>query len=98
MFIYTHGRGIWTADLKDNLVASVRAKNVLDINVYPNPATDHIKIAGQVQQVTIYNSNGQKILSTNDLRINTQNWIPGTYFLEATQGDARTVKKIIINR
>ncbi|MDA9110647.1 T9SS type A sorting domain-containing protein [Bacteroidia bacterium] len=98
LFIYTHGRGIWTADLKDNLVASVRAKNVLDINVYPNPATDHIKIAGQVQQVTIYNSNGQKILSTNDIRINTQNWIPGTYFLEATQGDARTVKKIIINR
>lgn len=97
LFIYTHGRGIWTADLKNNLVASVKDKKQLGVNVYPNPATNHIQVDGKVKSVTVYNSNGQKILNTTSKRISTVDFPSGTYFIELSDGDAKTVKKIIVN-
>ena len=96
LYIYTHGRGIWTADLKNNLVASVRESTELEVKVYPNPATDYIQLEGNVETVTVYNTIGNEVIRTSDKQIATTTWPAGTYFLEVRDGDAVSVKKVIV--
>ncbi|MDB4161645.1 T9SS type A sorting domain-containing protein [Bacteroidia bacterium] len=96
LYIYTHGRGIWTADLKNNLVASVKESTKFEIKVYPNPSTDYIQIEGNMETTTVYNSIGNEIIRTSDKQIATTTWQAGTYFLEVRDGDAVSVKKVIV--
>jgi len=98
LFIYTHGRGIWTADLKDNLVASVPEKAKLNVSVYPNPASDYIQVDGDVNQVIVYNTAGQEMYSTSAKRIDVSSWPTGTYFVQMQKGSSKSVKKVIVTR
>lgn len=45
IFAFTHGRGIWTANLKKNPAISVQEPSEEIFSVFPNPATSHINIA-----------------------------------------------------
>lgn len=98
LFIYTHGRGIWTADLKDNIVASIPKTEDQTLTLYPNPAADQFTITGKVEKVTVYRANGQQILETTASTIQTSAWPAGTYFVEVQNGPTSSVKKVIIAR
>jgi hypothetical protein len=54
VFIYTHGRGMFTANLKNINNASVKALNQPKFTVYPNPGKDYLKIDGDYSAAAIY--------------------------------------------
>jgi hypothetical protein len=98
LFIYTHGRGIWTADLKNNLVASTAKiiSNPANIKIYPNPATSKLTVEGQVQQVTMYNTTGQDVLSTTSNTLNVAMLPSGTYFVEVQNAGGKSIQKVMV--
>ena len=96
LFIYTHGRGIWTADLTDNPVANVRNKGLFELEIYPNPANEYIRIKGKLDQVHIYSLSGVKVASYMQNDIPTTSLQNGTYFLEISNENQVITKKILI--
>ncbi len=98
LFIYTHGRGIWTADLIKNPVASVSEKIKNSIHVYPNPAKDYIHINGKIDYANLYSIRGEKVVSSPHNKISIAKLPGGIYFLEVQIGNQRMVQKIIITQ
>jgi photosystem II stability/assembly factor-like uncharacterized protein len=96
LFIYTHGRGIWTANLKNNLVASVKKTPTIRLKIYPNPATDYIHLETKADLIKVYNSSGQEIISTSNKTIATATWPSGTYFVEVKRDGSANVKKVVV--
>jgi photosystem II stability/assembly factor-like uncharacterized protein len=96
LFIYTHGRGIWTANLKNNLVASVKKTPTISLKIYPNPATDYIHLETKADLIKVYNSSGQEIISTSNKTIATATWPSGTYFVEVKRDGSANVKKVVV--
>lgn len=73
-----------------------------DINMYPNPATDHVNIKGQnIEQITFYNISGQKVKDyttpMNNNRVQLGNLNPGIYlvYIIGTNNHHQTLKLII---
>ncbi len=59
-------------------------ENVINANIFPNPANDNITISGVNGTVSIYAINGSVVYNgtiTNSLNINTQNLTTGLYIL-----------------
>ncbi len=96
LYIYTHGRGIWTANLKNNLVASVKKTPTISLKIYPNPATDYIHLETKADLIKVYNSSGQEIISTSNKTIATATWPSGTYFVEVKRNGSASVKKVVV--
>ena len=77
----------------------------LDINMYPNPATDHIEINGsylqEIDRVTIYNMQGQALLSksihlSKRVVLDLSSIPVGTYILDLLQENQSVFQKIIV--
>jgi hypothetical protein len=72
------------------------------LQVYPNPANDHIiiKSEDELRLVTLTNYSGQVIVNQEiagkELRINTEKFAKGVYMLQAETKDGRSVHKVII--
>lgn len=73
-------------------------------NIYPNPAHSVINVAfDKLSRVDVYNSMGALVYSAqpneNLVRINTESWVSGMYFisLENVDGD-KVLQKIIVNK
>ena len=98
LYLYTHGRGIWTADLQDNLIASVPKVKSPAITVYPNPATNSLNIKGEFTSLSIYNIKGQEMLQSKNRSTDVSGLQTGTYFVQLTNKQSSTTKKIIIQR
>ena len=69
-------------------------------NVYPNPASNWINIqrtaGNQAEQLQVFNSQGQLILSQSiieNLQLNIENWTPGFYVFRVGQKTARIIKQ-----
>lgn len=65
---------------------------IVNLKVYPNPASDYITISGlkKTENYEIYNLIGQKIrkgITTNDESIDIQNLIKGIYLLKLENGN-----------
>ena len=77
-------------------------ENKTNINVYPNPATEIIKIetSGSIKKVIIYNLLGQEVYNNaevgNILSISTSGFKPGAYVLQIDTGKTTDKRKIII--
>jgi len=57
------------------------------ISVYPNPATSDIITLSKVADVTIFNINGQEVMtSANTDKINISKLVNGMYFVKTTEG------------
>lgn len=97
LFIYTHGRGIWTADLKDNLVASVEEYSSGNLNIYPNPVKQTLHLDTPFDSYKMYNSKGMEVLSGQTKSLNVSSLANGTYFIELLTGEKKQVKKIIVS-
>lgn len=96
LFVYTHGRGIWSADLLDNPVASV-PHDVATVAVYPNPATDFIKVSSSSpSELILYNNTGVEVMRGNGKMISVTEQPSGVYFLEIKSDKGSEVRKVLI--
>lgn len=73
-----------------------------DLIVYPNPATDHINIAAdmEIQSMTVYNNVGQvvfvKSIESNSYKLNTNNFKNGLYVIQLETENGTITKRIVI--
>ena len=99
LFIYTHGRGIWTADLTDNPVASAPQEKLESrFTIYPNPANAFIQVKGNFDTFTLYNSAGAEVKNGAQRTIDVQDLAPGTYFIELSSEGTSTIEKVLISK
>lgn len=102
LFVFTHGRGMWTITLTPIKQGGV--KNVtsnINFNVYPNPAKDQIQlqIDNQViaKQALVFDLNGKLIFTRgicNDELLDVSQLKPGFYFLQIQTNKGNVTKKI----
>ncbi|MEY4934190.1 MAG: hypothetical protein RIS64_549 [Bacteroidota bacterium] len=83
-------------------------KNIQSLQVFPNPATDFVKVqwtstATKIYQMAVRNLAGATVLidtwdaqnGDNQQVIDVQNWATGVYTLQMTNGNERVVRKIV---
>lgn len=86
----------------DCIDGSVSTNNIYDIShiIYPNPANigDVVTISAndKIKSIEIFNSLGEKILSTKSSRFNTSSLSKGTYIAHIKLRDSQILKKSII--
>lgn len=75
-------------DFCDEVVSNISVDLELELNVYPNPATEQIFLSGTFEkplQFVIYNMIGRPQLSgwkgAEQIEVNTTDWKPGVYYL-----------------
>lgn len=93
VFIFTYGRGTWTADFATTVSVSSQ-KNNSDITVYPNPFKDHMTISldrelnGIVQLTDMQGKQClKKSVSGKHIKINTEDVAPGLYMITVFQNN-----------
>ena len=80
---------------------SVNEYNEIEVKLYPNPATDFVRISSdQILRVEIYNLAGQKVFgktySDSQVTIPTTGLTAGTYLVEVTTTSGKTTKKVVV--
>ena len=80
---------------------SVNEHNQIEVSVYPNPATNFVKVTSdQIQRVEIYNMMGQLVFEQNyndsNIVISTSSMAPGTYAVKVTATSGTTTKQVIV--
>lgn len=84
----------------DGVPSHLESMNEEMFDVYPNPATNYIEIAGKnIQQAYIYNTQGQLIDKVNNYtkRIDVSNYNSGVYLVKAIFENGKTkTKKVIV--
>ena len=98
LFIFTHGRGAWTADLLDNPVSSVPSNAIPKLELYPNPAANFLLIKSDNVTCKLYNSSGIEVLTSTQKKIDVSELQPGIYFAELFKNGNVSVQKVIISR
>ncbi|MBT8327039.1 MAG: T9SS type A sorting domain-containing protein, partial [Bacteroidia bacterium] len=85
--------------LLDNPVSSIESNNIVDIEIYPNPASNSLYVQGEnVVQCKLYNNSGVEVLTSNQKSIDVSYLKPGIYFVEVTKKNRTSVQKVIISR
>ncbi len=96
MIVNTMGK-----DLKEALVTETASVNNNLIQIYPNPATDHLIISDIQEQakVTIYDITGklmyQETLRNQTERISVDGWNPGVYTVRVLSDDKNFTTKFM---
>jgi hypothetical protein len=99
LYVFTHGRGAWTADLAQNPTASVQTEKPVQINIWPNPAASVLNVSGlEIEKMSLYDSKGAVLKTGTTDFINVADIKAGIYFLEVHHANGTTVKKVIIER
>ncbi len=69
-------------------------------NLFPNPTKDQFTIqlndTSVLSQVTIYNTLGQQVLTSEKSIVNTSKLTSGYYIVEVTASNGKASKKLII--
>lgn len=75
-------------------VASVSKKT---FNIYPNPASDFIQIETpeNIIETNIYSSLGQKVMTSQEKKINVKSLNAGVYWMEIKTKNGSTVHKVV---
>lgn len=71
-----------------------------DIKVYPNPVNvgQMLQLDGEIDNIHLYNLQGQLVLNSQATQINTQNLAPGMYVLHITaKNGERISQKLVLN-
>ena len=108
---YTATLLCYSSDVNNNYVpvpvslsvtnVSVNELNQIEVNVYPNPATDYVQVLSDVvERVEIHNMLGQKVFDNSyrdsHVVIPTSGMTPGTYFVTVTTNGAQVTKQVIV--
>ena len=87
-------------------VLSTKSYKDIDVIMSPNPVVNELKIVSpniDFNSYTIYNINGQKVLSSkvevnsNEININTSNFSKGIYFVKLNDNTFSKIYKVIKN-
>ncbi len=93
----TYGRGVWESPLNILSGVSTFNENIINFNIYPNPAEDEIKIITDEKNitVTIHNITGQKIITSSSKIINVSNLRRG-YYVVSIECDGKINRENLI--
>lgn len=88
--------GIWRLPL-NNIIASTQNINSPNaLNIYPNPATNSITIASDVEKVSVYSLNGKRLLGCAQCQtLNISNLTAGIYIIKAETKEGIATQKLI---
>lgn len=99
--LYNEKSSVAVADMID-AIASIDEENITTFNIYPNPASDFVKITAhgsQLETIKIYNSLGMLVeeieVSADEVEINTSEYKSGIYFIQVYSDNKTTNKKVI---
>ncbi len=91
-------------EFTNNAVSVNEVESLNNINIYPNPASSSINVSAQnLTNIKIYNAVGQLIYAedatSDNVRIDTQNWTNGFYYVTVETADGNNVsQKVIVNK
>lgn len=79
----------------------VNEHNMIEVSVYPNPATDYVQVTSdQIERVEVYNMMGQlvfdQLCGDSHLVIPTNGFAPGTYAVKVTTTDGTMTKQVVV--
>ena len=102
LFISTHGRGVFTATLADNIQVSTRDADVSKpvISLFPNPAQNFVEISGvNLSHVEVINASGQKMVcnALGRNKFDVSNLSNGIYFAVVSFENKKEVLRFIKN-
>lgn len=84
------------------VLPTVDLQSNFDLDIYPNPVRAEIFIDTdlQIENITLYNSYGSKLLNKNSHqeRLDVSEFPNGVYFLEITIDDERAIRKVVIQK
>lgn len=71
---------------------------IAQVKVYPNPATNYVKIeGGVVEAVSVYDVNGRLVAQTSDNTVDVSAWGEGMYILKVVMdGEEKTFKLNVV--
>ena len=81
-----------TLSLTSESNTGVQAAENTSIKVYPNPANDYVQVSGEVEQLTLLNTNGATVAETKENTISVKSLPAGIYFLIIK---LKTMKEIV---
>lgn len=90
-------------DLSNTLLSLKEASITSRFKLFPNPAPSNVTIelpqeeAVAIQHITMYNSLGQRVFSTQETTINTTQFPKGIYFIEIRTNEGIASKKLIVD-
>lgn len=92
-----------TEDYSVTIAKNSMGTNELSLNqvlVYPNPATDYFQIETKspVVAVTVYNLNGQKVLSGDNKSVNVSSLTAGNYIVKIITADGKTTSHKLMKK
>jgi len=99
--VYDEGESVST-DTVDVLITGIKDNILNNIQVFPNPATNHVNIKSgiRIKMIKVYNFTGQIVANeqVNNIlyRLNTSQFNTGIYFLRIETNDGALYKRIII--
>ncbi len=116
IYIATHGRGIFRDETYESVSIDENPANggsaiAGELSIYPNPASDHIKVTFDLKrttsvQISIYDLSGRLMyesietglnVGNQTIHLNTQAFSKGTYLVKmVAEGEISTAKLIII--
>lgn len=83
----------------EDLIVAVENEKLSSINVFPNPANNYVQIEFddlQIEHIEIYSVKGERIKSTKNTRLNTEDLKAGLYILVIKSNTGIATRKIII--
>jgi hypothetical protein len=102
---FTEELGCFTADVAMTMTIIVGVDDLTSgmIQVYPNPATDYVKLAvtDDITEIRVMNYVGQmmdamNVTSTKLIQLNTSSYATGTYMIEFRTANGDTVTKSVV--
>lgn len=85
LFIFTHGRGVYTANTR-NLPTVVGPTAASEFKLFPNPVVDKLEITSTktIAKVDIYTLLGQKVITSSDKQLDLNGLATGQYVVQVT--------------
>ena len=99
--VYENGTSVGSAVLVTE-GTNVSEMTANDINVYPNPAKDFVKIHtnNNISSVKVYNCLGMMVeeieVNANEVELNTSDYNTGVYFINVETEDGNSIKKVVV--
>jgi hypothetical protein len=90
----------WTLNVVDSYTVGVEETTTNNVKVYPNPITDFVNITtnSNNMSVKIYSIDGKmienQVVNSNNLRISTDNFNSGIYFVQVESNNQKSVFKL----
>lgn len=106
LYAATYGRSSYKIDLSDNILNVNAPEEIIELSVFPNPASDFINIklkkVSQNVEVLLYDQLGRVVYSTvfndrqNQFQVDVTQFSKATYFLKVIADNKEITKKVII--